>query len=96
MQIGHWMSLEHLANNPTFVAKLDNDGYMPLSFLLSQTPLRDLEVDFDILLSVIRSMSSLSLSPDELGVRISLPVARNTIIIRDVPKESTETTIREL
>ena len=69
---------------------------MPLSFLLSQTPLRDLEVDFDILLSVIRSMDSLSLSPDELGVRISLPISRNTIIIRDAPKDSTETSIREL
>lgn len=95
-QIEQYMSLEYMANMPAFVVQLDKDGYMPLDYLLSQTSLRELDVDQEMIISVIQSMDTLNLSPDHLGVRISLPIARNTIIIRDLPKDFTESSLREL
>ena len=74
------MSLEFMADTPTFVSKLDNDGYLPISYLTSQKSIKDSKLDNNTIIGIIRSIDSLSLSPDNTGVRISLPVAR----IRDL------------
>ena len=90
------MSLEFMANTPTFVSKLDNDGYLPISYLTSQKSIKDSKLDNNTIIGIIRSIDSLSLSPDNTGVRISLPVARKTLILRDIPDDVTESRIRDL
>ena len=90
------MSLEFMADTPTFVSKLDNDGYLPISYLTSQKSIKDSKLDNNTIIGIIRSIDSLSLSPDNTGVRISLPVARKTLILRDIPDDITESRIRDL
>ena len=90
------MSLEFMADTPTFVSKLDNDGYLPISYLTSQKSIKDSKLDNDTIIEIIRSIDSLSLSPDNTGVRISLPVARKTLILREIPDDVTESRIRDL
>ena len=85
-----------MADTPTFVSKLDNEGYMPLSYLVSLPSLECFGVSIPELVDVISKMEALSLSSDNKGVRISLPVARKTLIIRDTPEGTTEDTIRSL
>lgn len=85
-----------MADTPTFVSKLDNEGYMPLSYLVSLPSLECFGVSIPELVDVISKMEALSISSDNKGVRISLPVARKTLIIRDTPEGTTEDTIRSL
>ena len=69
---------------------------MPLSYLVSLPSLECFGVSIPELVDVISKMEALSLSSDNKGVRISLPVARKTLIIRDTPEGTTEDTIRSL
>ena len=90
------MSVRYMANNPSFVSKLDEDGYMSLDYLLSLPDFQQLVIIEEDLVDIIPSIPSLSLSPDKKGVRISLPVARKTVIIRDSAETTTEESIRSL
>lgn len=53
-------------------AKLDNDGYLPISYLTSQKSIKDSKLDNNTIIGIIRSIDSLSLSPDNTG-RSDLP-----------------------
>ena len=85
-----------MADTPTFVAKLDNEGYLPVSYLTSQKSIKDYGLDESTIVDIIKSIDTLSIAPDNSGVRISLPVARKTIILRDIPEDTSESTIRSL
>lgn len=67
---------------------------MPLSYLVSLPSLECFGVSIPELVDVVSKMEALSLSSDNKGVRISLPVARKTLIIRDTPEGTTEDTIQ--
>ena len=85
-----------MADTPTFVAKLDNEGYLPVSYLTSQKSIKDYGLDESTIIEIIKSINTLSIAPDNTGVRISLPVARKTIILRDIPEDTSESVIRSL
>ena len=92
----HLLSLQYMADTPSFVSKLDNDGYMPLTYLASLPSIQCFDLSVSELIDVIRAIDALSLSPDNKGVRISLPVALKTLIIRDTPEGTSEDVIRSL
>ena len=96
LQIERYMTLEFMADTPTFVAKLDNEGYLPVSYLTSQKSIKDYGLDESTIIEIIKSINTLSIAPDNTGVRISLPVARKTIILRDIPEDTSESVIRSL
>ena len=50
------MSLEFMADTPTFVSKLDNDGYLPISYLTSQKSIKDSKLDNNTIIGIIRSI----------------------------------------
>ena len=85
-----------MADTPSFVSKLDNDGYMPLMYLASLPSIQCFHLSSSELIDIISTIDALSLSPDNKGVRISLPVARKTLIIRDTPEGTNEDVIRSL
>ena len=84
LQIERYMTLEFMADTPTFVAKLDNEGYLPVSYLTSQKSIKDYGLDESTIIEIIKSINTLSIAPDNTGVRISLPVARKTINLQFV------------
>lgn len=90
------MSLNYMANTPTFVAELDEEGYMSIDYLLAIPSLQQFNINENYLINVIKSIPSLSLSADYKSVRISLPVAKKTVIIRDALEITTEESIRSL
>ena len=90
------MSMDFMANNPSFVSKLDSDGYISISYLLSLPSISKYTISQDDLVDIIKTVPTVSLAPNNMSVRLSLPMARKTIILRDVPPDTIESTIRSL
>ena len=90
------MSMDHLANTPSLVSRLNSDGYLSLSYLLSLSSISKSGISRNELVEIIQTIPTLSLSPDLLGVRVSIPVARKTLILRELPDGITEGTVRSL
>ena len=83
------LSISSLAIHPEYLSALDEEGYMPISFLVSQPPLCDSDVDIRSLIEFLASCPEYALSSDSSLVRLAIPMNRHTIILRDVPEEAT-------
>lgn len=90
------MSMDHLATTPSLVTRLDSEGYLSLSYLMSLSSISKTGISRSELIDVIRTIPTLSLSPTLTGVRVSIPVARKTVILRDLPADTTEDMVRSL
>ena len=90
------LSIPSLATHPEYLNALDEEGYMPISFLMNQPSLRDSHVDTSGLLEFLASCPEYALSSDSSLVRLAIPMNRHTIILRDVPEEATEEDILRL
>ena len=84
------LSISSLAIHPEYLSALDEEGYMPISFLVSQPPLCDSDVDIRSLIEFLASCPEYALSSDSSLVRLAIPMNRHTIILRDVPEEATK------
>lgn len=82
------LSISSLATTPEYLSALDEEGYMPISFLVSQPPLCDSDVDIRSLIEFLASCPEYALSSDSSLVRLAIPMNRHTIILRDVPEEA--------
>ncbi|KAK8802374.1 hypothetical protein WA588_005345, partial [Blastocystis sp. NMH] len=90
------LSISSLAIHPEYLSALDEEGYMPISFLVSQPPLCDSDVDIRSLIEFLASCPEYALSSDSSLVRLAIPMNRHTIILRDVPEEATKEDILHL
>ena len=90
------MSMDHLATTPSLVTRLDSEGYLSLSYLMSLSSISKTGISRSELIDIIRTIPTLSLSPTLTGVRVSIPVARKTVILRDLPADTTEDMVRSL
>ena len=90
------MSMDHLATTPSLVTRLDSEGYLSLSYLMSLSSISKTGISRSELIDVIRTIPTLSLSPTLTGVRVSIPVARKTVILRDLPADTTKDMVRSL
>ena len=90
------MSLESFAKSQDLIDQMDEDGYIPLSSILSLLPMVELGASLEEIQKAIKANDKLQLSSDESSVRLIIPVERKTIILREVPEEATETEIRNL
>lgn len=90
------MSLESFAKHRDLLDHMDEDGYIHLKTILSSPSIVELSASLEEIQSAIKSSDKLQLSSDESSVRLVIPVERKTLILREVPKEATESEIRAL
>ena len=90
------LSIASLATHPDYLNVLDEEGYMPVSFLMNQLPLRESKVTAPSLLEFLASCPEYELSSDHSLVRLVIPMNRHTIILRDVPDKATKDDILRL
>ena len=88
--------MDYLAKSPSLGTRLDSEGYLSLSYLLSLSSISKTKISRSDLVEVIQTIPTLALSPNLAGVRVSIPVARKTLILRDLPDGTTEDMIRPL
>ena len=88
--------MEYIAKHMSMVDELDEAGYLPIEKLLAFPQILQLNATFEELQKAILSVDGLEISPDQQLVRLSIPIERKTIIIRDTPANTTEEDIRSL
>lgn len=90
------LSLESFAKHRDLLDQMDDDGYIHLNTILSSPSIVELSASLEEIQGAIKSSDKLQLSSDESSVRLIIPVERKTLILREAPKEATESEIRAL
>lgn len=80
----------------TIMDEMDEEGYLPVEYLLTCPQIMALKASATEVIDSISSIKQLDLSDDRHHTRLSIPIERRTVIIRDSPSDTTEEDIMKL
>jgi len=88
---------DNLSNNHLLVSKMNAQMYVPISVVMEMESVRELSVsDEDLLKKAIEGSKTCVVNESGDMIKPSFKVERNTIILRDVPVDTTEKDVRFL
>lgn len=90
------MSLEYFSQNIDILDNLNEEGFLPIAYLLALPSFLELKASVDDVVNAALESTTLDVSSDRTSVRFVIPVERKTIIVRDVPDDVTEEEIRKI
>ena len=94
-QIEFYFSRENLATD-TYLASIMRDRYAPVSKIAEFKKVKSLTTDLDVLLQAMRTSDAVVLSEDETQVKPAFELRRNTIMLREIPRETPEADVRAI
>ena len=81
----------------SYLLSLMNDsGYVPLTTIAGFRKVKDLSTNMDDILEALRSSQSVIVDEANLLIKPAFVIERKTIILRDVPADTTEEEVRAL
>lgn len=95
--VEHCFSRDFIANNAQILSKMDTQTmYVTLDAVLTLPAIAALTADSAALLAAVQASPKLVLDSQNNRVRPNHTVKRNTIILREVPKDATEADVRAI
>ena len=91
-QIEYYFSQENLMKDSYLLSLMNDSGYVPLTTIAGFRKVKDLSTNMDDILEALRS----SQSEANLLIKPAFVFERKTIILRDVPADTTEEEVRAL
>lgn len=95
-QIEYYFSRENLSNDSYLVSLMDDSGYVSLERIACFHKVLALSNNMDDILEALKDSEVVVVDQESNRVRPAITFERKTIILRDVPKETTEEEIRSL
>lgn len=95
-QIEYYFSRENLATDAYLVSQMNSNMYVPIQIVANFKKVKSLTEDINLIVSVMRESDKVCLSEDGTLIRPAFTVTRNTVILRDIPKDTDHTLIKNL
>lgn len=89
-------SVEGLAQNPYIMSNMNDNGFVPMSLVVSYLYPAFPNITVSDIMEAVQSSDKVSVDADTQMIRPNVSVERKTIILRDVPEGTTEEEIRAL
>lgn len=90
------LSVSSFFENPELIENLNEEGFMPIAYLLALPSFQSLTACVDDIVNAALESTVLDVSSDKTSIRFAIPVERKTIIIRDTPKDVKEEDVRSI
>lgn len=90
-QIEYYFSRENLATDAYLVSQMNSNMYVPIQIVANFKKVKSLTEDINLIVSVMRESDKVCLSEDGTLIRPAFTVTRNTVILRDIPKDTDHT-----
>mmetsp|Transcript_70755 Transcript_70755/g.166850 ORF Transcript_70755/g.166850 Transcript_70755/m.166850 type:complete len:386 (+) Transcript_70755:145-1302(+) len=87
-QIEYYFSKENLQGDSYLVSHMDPQLFVPVNIIAGFKQLKALTADSELLLDVIRTSEKVTLDESGTKIRPNFQHKRNTLILRDIPKET--------
>ena len=95
-QIEYYFSQENLMKDSYLLSLMNDSGYVPLTTIAGFRKVKDLSTNMDDILEALRSSQSVIVDEANLLIKPAFVFERKTIILRDVPADTTEEEVRAL
>ncbi|KAK8808669.1 hypothetical protein WA588_004315, partial [Blastocystis sp. NMH] len=95
-QLEFLFSVEGLAQNPYIMSNMNDNGFVPMSLVVSYLYPAFPNITVSDIMEAVQSSDKVSVDADTQMIRPNVSVERKTIILRDVPEGTTEEEIRTL
>jgi len=90
-------SRDYLSSDPLLVSQLDSDFFIPIALIVEHQFVKSLTTDVSIIHKALSSSEKIIIDQErQMAKPAEKLVLRNTLILRDIPKETTEAEIRGL
>ena len=90
------LSVSSFFENPELVENLNEEGFMPIAYLLALPSFQSLTACVDDIVNAALESTVLDVSSDKTSIRFAIPVERKTIIVRDTPEDVKEEDVRSI
>lgn len=95
-QVEYLFSREYLSSDYNIVSQMNSELYVPVSLITEQPYLKALTQNVELILNAMRETDKVVLDEANMLVKPSFKLQRNTIILRDIPENTTAEDIKVL
>jgi len=89
-QMEYYFSPQNLANDSFLVSKMNDERYVPVELIASFERIKSLTTDLPLIVESLEDSDQVEVSADGKMIRLKETPKRTTLIIRDLPTETTE------
>lgn len=96
VQIEYYFSKENLSKDSYLISLMNDSGYVSLEVIAGFRKVKELSSKMEDILEALKDSTAVIVDEANLLIKPSLVFERKTVILRDVPEETTEEEIRAL
>lgn len=96
VQIEYYFSKENLSKDSYLISLMNDSGYVSLEVIAGFRKVKELSSKMEDILEALKDSTAVIVDEANLLIKPSLVFERKTVILRDVPEETTEEEIHAL
>lgn len=88
-QVEYYFSKQNLTHDSYLVSQMNAQMYVPLDVIVEFSKVKELTSDVELLVEALASSTICSFNDDKSGIKPNIKTERNTIILREIPSDTT-------